>query len=67
MDRADDNALTVTPRRTSNLPSTWTTEKNAEVTSTDQSDVPSGFVRRTWEVENAGPDDLFIRLELTYA
>jgi hypothetical protein len=32
----------------------------------DQTNVPSGFIRRTWEVENPSPDNLFIRLELTY-
>ncbi len=64
--RADDSALTVTPRRTSNLLSTWTTENIAEVTSTDQSNVPSGFIRRTWEVSDPGPDNLFIRLEVGY-
>jgi hypothetical protein len=62
--RDGDSALTVTPLASTDLRSGWSNAVLTEVTA-NQSGVPQGFLRRTWEVPGTNAA-LFIRFEVSY-
>lgn len=65
--RSDDAALTVTAQRTSDLslPNSWTTAGITQIQPVNQSGVPAGFTRVTFEVDSAAPTRTFLRLSFT--
>jgi DNA/RNA endonuclease G (NUC1) len=64
--RNDDPNLEIVAETTSDLRSTWSTTRIAEIVVADQTNVPTGFRRRTWEVQNANPAAQFMRLNVRY-
>jgi hypothetical protein len=64
--RINDSALVLTPTATSDLRSTWSNAGITEVPASEQSDVPSGFRRRTWKIPGAPANSLFIRFGASY-
>ncbi|MEX1045088.1 MAG: DNA/RNA non-specific endonuclease [Chthoniobacterales bacterium] len=64
--RSNDPSLRVTPLINNDLIGTWSAQGVVEIDPVEQSDVPTGFLRRTWEVPDASADALFIRFEIGY-
>lgn len=64
--RNDDPNLEVAAETTSDLRSAWSTNRITEIPVDDQTNVPAGFRRRTWEVQDANPAAQFIRLNMRY-
>lgn len=66
MVRSGDASLTVNPQISTDLRAAWSGNGITEVQEVDQSGVPSGFRRRSWQVEGVAPSTLFIRLGVSY-